>query len=128
MFAQKTQLTENTMFSNSQKTGLDYVLSLDQDRLLSPCYTALGKTPKAPTYGGWESMQIQGHSLGHYISALSGFYFQTGSTEAKEKLDYTVNCLKSIQRSDGYIGGIPSTPFDTAFTGKIGRASCRERV
>ena len=64
-------------------------------------------------------MQIQGHSLGHYISALSGFYFQTGSTEAKEKLDYTVNCLKSIQRSDGYIGGIPSTPFDTAFTGNF---------
>ena len=52
MFAQKTQLTENTMFFNSQKTGLDYVLSLDPDRLLSPCYTALGKTPKAPTYGG----------------------------------------------------------------------------
>lgn len=119
MFAQKTQLTENTMFFNSQKTGLDYVLSLDPDRLLSPCYTALGKTPKAPTYGGWESMQIQGHSLGHYISALSGFYFQTGSIEAKKKLDYTVECLKSIQRSDGYIGGIPSTPFDTAFTGNF---------
>ena len=119
MSAQKAKLTENTMFDVSQRTGLDYVLRLDPDRLLAPSYKAMGKTPKAATYGGWESQQIQGHSLGHYLSALSGFVYYTGNEDAKKKLDYTVSCIKSIQRDDGYFAGIPSTPFDTAFTGSF---------
>ena len=111
----RTALTKGSMFEQSQELGLRYVLAYNPDRFLSPAYTALGKTPKAPTYGGWESRQIQGHMLGHYLSALAGFYYQTGSAEAKEKLDYTVGCIKDIQRDDGYFGGIPSTPFDTVF-------------
>ena len=113
-----TRLTPDTLFATSQETGLDYVLKYNPDRFLAPAYNALGKTAKASVYGGWESRQIQGHMLGHYLSALSGFYAQTGSAEAKKKLDYTVSCLKSIQRKDGYLGGIPSTPFDTVFNAK----------
>ena len=116
MNAQKIVLTDGTLFATSQQVGLDYVLAYNPDRFLAPVYTALGKTPKASAYGGWESRQIQGHMLGHYLSALSGFYYQTGSREAKEKLDYTVSCLKDVQRADGYIGGIPSVPFDTVFS------------
>ncbi|MBR1404135.1 MAG: glycoside hydrolase family 127 protein [Treponema sp.] len=112
----KITLTDGTLFSTSQKTGLAYVLSYEPDRFLAPAYTALGKTPKALSYGGWESRQIQGHMLGHYLSALAGFYYQTESADAKKKLDYTVNCIKEIQRDDGYFGGIPSTPFDTVFS------------
>lgn len=119
MTAQTVRLKAASMFQKSQETGLDYVLRLDADRLLSPCYTALGSAPKARPYGGWESRQIQGHSLGHYLSALSAFYDSTGSAEARQKLDYVVECLKSIQRKDGYLGGIPSTPFDTAFSGNF---------
>ena len=111
-----TTLTDGTMFSTSQKTGLKYVLDYNPDRMLAPAYTALGKSPKASNYGGWESRQIQGHMLGHYLSALAGFYYQTGSKDAKEKLDYTVKCIKEIQREDGYFGGIPSTPFDNVFS------------
>ena len=116
MNAEETILKDGSLFATSQKTGLEYVLAYTPDRMLSPAYTALGKTPKAATYGGWESRQIQGHMLGHYLSALSGFYFQTKSKEAKEKLDYTVKCIKEIQREDGYFGGIPSTPFDNVFS------------
>lgn len=116
MNAQKAELTEGTLFATSQQVGLAYVLAYNPDRMLSPAYTALGKTPKAPTYGGWESRQIQGHMLGHYLSALAGFYYQTGSAEAKQKLDYTVGCIKELQRADGYFAGIPSTPFDTVFS------------
>lgn len=119
MSAQKTVLEENSLFQKSQKTGLEYVLRLDPDRLLAPCRIAAGKRPRAATYGGWESMQIQGHSLGHYMSALSAFVNSTGNAQAKEKLDYVVSELKEIQRADGYIGGVPSVPFDTAFTGNF---------
>lgn len=113
MSAQRTTLTAKTLFADSQETGLEYVLRLNPDRLLAPCYRSLGRTPKAPNYGGWESQQIAGHSLGHYLSALAGFVYQTGDAEAKEKLAYTVSCIKEIQRGDGYFGGVPSTPFDT---------------
>ena len=114
----RTALTEGTLFFQSQQVGLDYVLAYNPDRMLSPVYTALGKKPKAPTYGGWESRQIQGHMLGHYLSALAGFYYQTGSLAAKEKLDYTVQCLQELQSDSafgGYIGGIPPTPFTIVF-------------
>ena len=118
MSAQRTTLTQKTIFADSQQTGLDYVLRLDPDRLLAPCCNALGKTPKAPAYGGWESQQIAGHSLGHYLSALAGFQYQTGDRRAKEKLDYTVHCLKEMQRPDGYVGGVYSLPFDTVASGQ----------
>ena len=112
----KTSLTKDSMFEVSQETGMDYVLRYSPDRMLSPCYRAMHKTPKATTYGGWESRQIQGHMLGHYLSALSGFYYQTKNEQAKKDLDYTVSCIKELQRSDGYFGGIPSDPFDEVFS------------
>jgi DUF1680 family protein len=114
-----TALTPNTLFADSQETGLEYVLRLDADRLLAPCYVALGHEPRAANYGGWESRQIAGHSLGHYLSALAGFVGDTGKTgdaRAKEKLDYTVARIGEIQRADGYFGGVPSTPFDAVAT------------
>ncbi|MCR5217123.1 beta-L-arabinofuranosidase domain-containing protein [Treponema sp.] len=112
------KLTKDSLFEKSRQLGLKYVLDYNPDRLLSPCYTALGKTAPAPSYGGWESMEIQGHSLGHYLSALSAFIDSTNSDEAKKNLDYTVSIIKSLQRKDGYFGGIPSEPFEKVFYGK----------
>ena len=112
---QKTTIKEDSLFGLSQKTGLNYVLDYEADRFLAPCYRALGKVPPAINYGGWESRQIQGHMLGHYLSALSSFYHETASQAAKEKLDYTVSQIKKLQRSDGYFAGIPSDPFDRVF-------------
>lgn len=127
MNAQNAKLTQDTLFGTSQKTGLEYVLKVNPDRLLSTSYSAMGQKPKAapyggweaPVYGGWQDRTLRGHSLGHYLSALSGFYSATGSTEAKEKLDYTVSEIKKLQRKDGFFDAIPSTPFDQVFTGNF---------
>lgn len=115
------RLSENTLFGDSQQTGLAYVMSLDPDRLLAPYYEAVGRKSEAKgkKYGGWEAQQIAGHSLGHYLSALSDFYASTGSKEAKEKLEYVISELKNIQREDGYLGGVTSKPFEMAFSGKV---------
>lgn len=59
------------LFNESQKKGKEYLEYLDADRLLAPCYEAIGKTPKKPRYGGWESMKISGHSLGHFFISFS---------------------------------------------------------
>ncbi len=124
MFSQTTVLKPNTLFATSQQVGLDYVLRVNPDRLLSTACTAMGQKPKAapyggwesPTYGAWQDRTLRGHSLGHYLSALAGFYDSTGSSEAKEKLDYTVSEIKRLQRKDGFFDCIPSTPFDQVFT------------
>lgn len=117
--AEDVKIALDSLYGESQELGLNYVLRLNPDRLLAPCYEAIGKKPKAKRYGGWEAQQIAGHSLGHYISALSDFYASTKSKEAKDKLDYVLSELKNIQREDGYIGGVESKPFDEAFSGKV---------
>lgn len=109
------------LFKTSQDKGEEYLLYLDADRLLAPCYEAAGREPKKPRYGGWESREISGHSVGHYMSALSAMYVANGNEKLKEKLDYTVSELAYIQSldSDGYVSGFPRDCFDRVFTGNF---------
>ena len=53
---------KDSVFKNSQEIGKKVLFDLSEDRLLAPFYEAMGKEPKAKRYGGWESMQISGHS------------------------------------------------------------------
>jgi len=109
------------IFKTSQEVGKTYLLSLDIDRLIAPCYEAAGLTPKKPRYSGWEAMQISGHSLGHYMSALAVMYQATGDKELKNRLDYAVSELSYIQKryGNGYVGGVSEAPFKTVFSGNF---------
>lgn len=113
----KIRLTKGSLFEVSQQVGKRYLLELDVDRLLAPVYEGAGLIPLKSSYGGWESMEIKGHSLGHYLSALATMYSETEDVLLKERLDYIVATLKRLQREDGYVGGFPSQPFDQAFSG-----------
>ena len=127
MYIQNSKIESNSLFGKSQETGLDYVLRVNPDRLLASAYIAMGQKPKALPYGGWESLSfgewndrtLRGHSLGHYLSALAGFYAAAGSEMAKQKLDYVISEIKKLQRKDGFFDSIPSTPFDKVFTGSF---------
>jgi len=109
------------IFLESQNVGAAYLKDLDMDRLIAPYYEAAGLTPKKARYGGWESMQISGHSLGHYLSAVSLFYAATGDEEFKQRLDYIIDELAYIQSEygNGYIGGVEETPFRQVFSGNF---------
>lgn len=102
---------------------------INPDALLSGYRTEAGLTPKAPKYGGWESSGLSGHSLGHYLSALSLTYASTGDTLYKNRIIYIAKELAECQKSNknGFIAGFPnankvmnqiskgeiqSTPFD----------------
>ncbi|WJH31233.1 glycoside hydrolase family 127 protein [Paenibacillus sp. CC-CFT742] len=97
----------NGVFQTSQEVGERYLLSLDIDRFLAPCYEAYGLTAKKERYAGWEARTISGHSLGHYMSALAVTYQATGNETLKQTLDYAVTELAGIQQAtgSGYIGG-----------------------
>jgi len=105
------------VFQTSQEVGEKYLLSLDIDRFLAPCFEAHGLPAKKERYAGWEARSISGHSLGHYLSALAVTYQATGNETLKQTLDYAVSELASIQLTtgSGYVGGLSEEAFRIAF-------------
>lgn len=117
---QKVNLLDG-MFKNSQQKGKEYLLYLDIDRLVAPCYEAAGKTAKKERYGGWESMEIAGHSIGHWLSAAATMYQVTGDEALNKKLEYALSELAAVQSfdKDGYVSGVPRDCFDQVFSGEF---------
>ncbi|MDQ0859066.1 glycoside hydrolase family 127 protein [Bacillus sp. V2I10] len=107
------------IFKDSQQIGKEYLLYLDVDRLVAPCYEAASQIPKKPRYGGWETKGISGHSIGHWLSAASTMYAVTGDKKLKQKLDYAIAELAYVQSfdPDGYVSGFPRDCFDKVFEG-----------
>ncbi|HEX8021304.1 glycoside hydrolase family 127 protein [Mucilaginibacter sp.] len=100
----------NSPFYQAQQTDLKYMLALDQDRLLAPFLRESGLKPKAESYGNWESSGLDGHTAGHYLTALAQMYASAGSVECKKRLDYMVSELALCQKANGngYVGGVPN--------------------
>ncbi|MGH7995100.1 MAG: beta-L-arabinofuranosidase domain-containing protein, partial [Opitutaceae bacterium] len=96
-------------FRRAMERDAKYLLSLDPDRLLSGFRTQAGLKPKAPLYGGWERTNLAGHTLGHYLSACSRMYQDTGDRRFLDRVDYIVAQLAECQRAigSGYVAAIP---------------------
>jgi DUF1680 family protein len=106
-------------FLEAQKRDEAYLLKLEADRMLHNFRVNAGLEPKAPVYGGWESVQTwadiraHGHTLGHYLTAASLMYASTGHDEMKQRVDYIVGELKECQDA-GKTGLICAFPDKTA--------------
>jgi DUF1680 family protein len=96
-------------FLKAQQADMKYILALDPDRLLAPFRIDAGLTPKAERYGNWESIGLDGHTGGHYLSALAFMFASTGNEELSKRLDYMLNELALCQEKNGngYVSGIP---------------------
>jgi hypothetical protein len=88
----------------------DYLLSIEPDRLLHNTRLYAGFAPKGEIYGGWESAGIAGHTLGHYLTAISQQYAATGDARFKKRIDYIISEMAACQQAygDGYIGALPA--------------------
>jgi len=97
-----------------------YLLRLEPDRLLHNFRVSAGLKPKGEVYGGWESLSLAGHSLGHYLSACSLMFAQTGNTQYQQRALYIVGELKECQSAhgDGYVGGFTRKRGDVDEDGK----------
>jgi len=90
-----------------------YVLTLDPDRLLAPFRRAAGLPLRAPSYGNWEDSGLDGHTAGHYLSALSFLWAATDDgpdrTALRARLEGVVAELAACQAAQpgGYVGGVP---------------------
>jgi uncharacterized protein len=99
------------------------ITTLDSDRLLAGFKAVSTGTNPTNLYGGWESQNIRGHSLGHWLSAVAHAYQQAkGSDPAlasqiKLKLDDVVSKLKTYQLSSGFLFATPLSQFDDMDSG-----------
>lgn len=103
------KLLPGSIFANAMQKDSAYLLEIEPDRLLARFYENAKLPLKAKVYGGWESDGLSGHTLGHYLSAVSLMYAATGNTEFKKRADYIVGELTRCQtaRKTGYVGAIP---------------------
>jgi uncharacterized protein len=101
---------QDDFFALAQERNLKYLLSLHPDRFLHRFMRNAGLQPKDSIYGGWESKQVSGFNLGHYLSACAIMYANTNNKVLKANINYTVKSLAALQkiRTTGYVGGIPN--------------------
>ncbi len=120
MLEKNTQLSDYTakdvklngeFYENAVEKELAYLLSLDNDRLLCNFRKNGGVDWKGvEPYNGWENSLIGGHTMGHYLTALSQAYVNasiSSSDKAKiySKVTAIVDGLAQCQRKSGFLWG-----------------------
>ena len=96
-------------FAHAHALNRRYLAALDVDRLLAPYRIEAGLPSLAPKYPNWESMGLDGHTAGHYLTALAQQAAQ-GDDAMRQRLDAMVDALAQVQQAngDGYLGGVPN--------------------
>jgi len=100
-------------FKHATDLNIKSLLNYEPDRLLATFRLEAGLEPKAEHYGGWEDYprrNLNGHSIGHYMTAMTLMYQTTGDEEFLNRLNYIVDELAICQdaNGDGYIGALPN--------------------
>lgn len=106
-------------YINAFNKEIEYLQELEADRLLAGFREIAGLHVKASRYGGWESTMIQGHTLGHYMTAIAQAYKNTKNDEnltlnkeLKSKIDYIIDELETCQNANGYLFATAEIHFD----------------
>jgi DUF1680 family protein len=104
-------------FKTAMERDLNYILSLDSDRLLHNFRVNAGLPSSAKPLGGWEEpkCELRGHTAGHYLSACALMYAGTGNEKIKAKADEIVAELAKCQKAlgpKGYLDAFPEEFFD----------------
>ena len=108
------RLLDGSPFAEAVKANREYVLALEPDRLLAPFRRETGLPEKAKPYGNWESGGLDGHTAGHYLSALADMIAageDTADGQLRTRLSYMVGEMADCQKAygDGYVGGVPGS-------------------
>jgi hypothetical protein len=114
-------------FRDAMLLDQQYLLSIDNDRLLHNFRVNAGLPSSAKPYGGWEApdVELRGHSLGHFLTACAIMYSSTGDERFKAKADAMVAELAKIQQAmpargfnPGYLSAFPEEFIDRVETRK----------
>ncbi len=108
-------------FQQNQERDRALLLSMNADRLLHTFKLNAGLPSDARPLGGWEKpdVELRGHTLGHYLSALSLMYASTRDERLKQRVDHIVAELAKCQEAlaaksshPGYLSAFPESLFD----------------
>lgn len=113
----QTDLTDRE-WKNAFRLEVKYLASLDVDRLLAGFLETAGYQAKAGRYPGWEVTEIQGHTLGHFLTAAAQIYASEKSSLWLEKMNYIMEELHRCQSEDGYLFASNREIFDRVENGK----------
>ena len=106
-------------FREAMERDRQYLLSLEPDRLLHMFRVTAGRSAPGEAYGGWERMELRGHTIGHYLSACALMYAGTGDERLKARADAIVAelalCQKALGES-GYLSAYPESFIDRVET------------
>jgi uncharacterized protein len=114
-------------FLAAQELDAAYLLRLEPDRMLHNFRVNAGLDPKAPVYGGWESVEpwidirCHGHTLGHYLTACACMYESTSDQRFADRVDYIVTELATCQaKTGGWLTAFPDgvAPLNDSLAGK----------
>lgn len=118
-FALNTVELCDPVFENAFRKEQEYLRSMDTDRLLAGFRERAGLPKKADRFGGgWEDSEIAGHTLGHYLTALSQLYAATGAKDIEERLNYIIGELAECQGENGFLFASPEALFDKVEKGE----------
>ena len=116
------RLEEGTLLEK-QRENENYLKSLNVDKLLYFYYRTAGLQVRNNVlpYGGWEAGNtggsVAGHTLGHYLSAISMLYAETEDEWYRNTVNDIVSELKRCQNAAGYVFPRPESDFDAVLRG-----------
>ena len=109
---------KDVYYNNAFEKEIEYLKSLEKDRLLAGFREVKGLKEKAEVYPGWENTEIKGHTLGHYLAAISQAYAITNDISLRKDIEYLVDELLDAQLDNGYLFASGDYLFDNVENNK----------
>lgn len=110
----------DTYIQNAFTLEKEYLKALNSDKLLKGFCDIAGVESEATKYGGWETSAIQGHTIGHYLTAVSQAYAVSGDEEFKSIADHIIDVFCECQnKNTGYLAAIPESHYEQIEKGEI---------
>lgn len=115
-FSSKSVTLNSSWIKHRENLNIEYLKSLDPDRLLYNFKINAGLPSIAKPLEGWESPDIglRGHFVGHYLSAVSYVVEKYQDPLLVKRLNYLIDELYKCQQAfgNGYLSAFPEKDFD----------------
>ena len=107
--------------ANAFEKETEYLKKIDIGRLLAGFYENAGIASPKIRYGGWEDSLIGGHTMGHFLTAISQAYANAACkkedkeiflSKVKEIVDALFECQANTKGKPGFIFGATITDLE----------------
>ena len=107
-------------FHRAMERTRKYLHALESERLLHFFRKTAGLEAPGKPMGGWETAEVRGHTMGHYLSACALMAASTGDKKLKAKAERIVAELAKCQKAlgGGYLSAYPESFIDRVIARK----------